>query len=112
MVDVNEITLTGRIAGSPVMRIDCDGEARLMLRVGVRSEYALNGAMHVHPNWFLIFVRGQRAEVLLRQVREGFYVRVEGALQSSLRHDKNGNRRSLVSIAATRVDVIEPENKS
>lgn len=81
---MNRVTLWGHLGGAPVLRHTDTGNAVLSFSMAT-SEYWFDeqNTKHEHTEWHRCAVWGPRAERLIRQLRSGSQVLVEGRLRTT-----------------------------
>lgn len=103
-MSINKVAITGNLGADPELRSTAKGTSVLTFRVAVNERVPDGtGGWEDKAHWFRCAVFGKRAEGLARILRKGSHVGVSGKLREET-WEKNGERRSTVSIVADEVD--------
>jgi single-strand DNA-binding protein len=94
----NHVSLIGELGAEPELVRRPDG--RLLLKLRVFTTETLFGKDVTE--WHRVTVWGAQADSLMRMLRSGSTVAVEGRLQTSA-YEKNGEKRYSTEIVASRV---------
>lgn len=100
-MSINRVVVSGNLTRDPELRATPGGTQVLGFGVAVndRRRNQQTGEWEDYPNFIDCTMFGNRAEALLRILRKGMKVAIEGKLRYSSWEDKNGGgRRSKVEI--------------
>ena len=102
---LNDVKLSGRVAMPPEMRYTTGGMAVMEFRLVYNRRWKdkKTGDWREEPNFFTVNVWGEQAERLTSTLEKGSPVLVEGELRQRSWEAKDGGKRSVVEITASRV---------
>lgn len=110
MSDVNVVALTGRLTRDPEAKATPSGTSVLGFGIAVKeSRKNKAGQWEDYPNFIDCVLFGKRADALSRMLSKGMQVSVSGHLRQESWQDKDGHRRSRVSVIAEEV-VLPPRD--
>jgi len=108
MPNVNQVTLTGRLAQDPEYRITEGGHPRLSARLAVNRSYRdRDGEWQSEASFFNIVVWQKLAEVNADRLAKGTPVLVSGRLRSHSWRDEEEQPHSLVEVQVRTLQVLE-----
>src|SRR5947207_4433721 len=100
---VNKVILVGHLGADPDMRYTPSGQGVCELRLATSESWNdKNGQRQERTEWHRIVVWGKRAEVCSKYLAKGRQVFVEGRIQTRTYDDKDGNKRYITEIIASR----------
>lgn len=106
---LNTVILLGRTTMDPDLRYTPKGSAVLNFRIAVDRAWRdkATNEWKREASFFTVNVWGQAAERLNETMRKGSAVLVEGQLRSRSWETQNGEKRSVVEIWGSRVQVLD-----
>jgi single-strand DNA-binding protein len=103
MMDVNSVTVSGRLTRDPELKYTSGGTATLTLSLAHEwSKKGASGEWEKQANFFDVKVWGKIAEWLAKDLTKGTLVSVQGELRQE-RWEKDGHKNSRVVINADKV---------
>ena len=105
---MNLVVHKGRLVADPEMKVFEDGSKVCNFRLAVRRDFK-NRDGEYDSDFFNYFVGGFSADFMEKYGRKGRMVLVQGALRSRPYTDKDGNKRTDISV---RVNNIEFEDSA
>lgn len=100
----NTVMLIGNLARDPELRYTQGGDAILSLRIGVSESWKdRSGNQQEKTHWIDITLWRELAEQC-QNLRKGDPILVQGRLVNSNWEDKEGNKRNIVKVEATKVE--------
>lgn len=108
MIDVNRVTLAGRLTRDPEVRYTTNGTAVATLRLASDRKFKGRSGDTREETLFIDVVAWQRtAEICAQYLSKGRPVYVEGRLQSRNWETKDGQKRTSIEIVAERVQFMD-----
>lgn len=105
---MNLVVHKGRLVADPEMKVFEDGSKVCNFRLAVRRDFK-NRDGEYEPDFFNYAAGGPSADFMEKYGRKGRMVLVQGALRSRPYTDKDGNKRTDISV---RVNNIEFEDSA
>ena len=107
MIDVNRVTLTGRLTRDPELRYTGNGSPVTTLRIACSRKYRTRAGDTKEDTLFIDVVAWERtAEICAQYLGKGRPVYVEGRLQSRS-WEKDGQKRNTIEMVADRVQFMD-----
>lgn len=108
MASLNRVILCGNLTRDPETSFTPSGMAitKVGLAVNERVKNQQTGEWSDRANYFDVTAFGRQAEVCRDYLRKGSPMLMEGRLRWESWEDKDGNKRSKVSVVADRVQLI------
>lgn len=104
---VNKAILIGNLGKDPELSYTQNGTARCRFSLATGETYLNNaGEKQERTEWHNIVVWGKLAETVNKFVQKGRQVYVEGRIQNRSYDDKDGNKRYISEINATKVTFL------
>lgn len=106
-MNVNRVTLSGRVVTRPELSTTRNGLHVLKFRVAVNGRIRNSATLgwEERPNYFSCVVFGNRASDVSEFLCVGMRIALDGELRRSEWKDENGNKRESVSVVARTLDV-------
>ena len=103
MIDVNRVTLVGRLTRDPELRYTGNGSPVTTLRIACSRKFRTRAGEKKEDTLFIDVVAWERtAEICAQYLGKGRPVYVEGRLQSRT-WEKDGQKRTTIDMVADRV---------
>jgi single-strand DNA-binding protein len=100
---LNRITIIGNLGRNPEMRYTQTGKSVCNMSIGV-TEKRRNGEDFLdHTEWFTIVCFGKIADNVVRFLKKGRQVYVDGKIQNKKWKDKNGIQRTSYEIIVNQI---------
>ena len=109
---MNQVCLIGRLTRDPDIRYGGEGNQMCIARFSIaidRGKSKDGKALTDYPN---IIAFGKTAEVVDKYVHKGDLIGVTGRIQTGSYQDKEGRTVYTTDVAAERVDLLTPKDKS
>lgn len=104
---VNKAILVGNLGKDPELSYTQGGTARCRFSIATTESYMNNaGERQERTEWHNIVVWGKLAETVGKFLQKGRQVFVEGRIQSRSYEDKDGNKRNITEINASKVTFL------
>lgn len=100
MSDLNLVALGGRLVNDPDVRHTNNNTSVMNFRLCSNRVYTRNNERVEEPVFVDVVVWGKQAESLSKVLTKGRFVTVSGRLRQESWEDKDGNRRSRLSVVA------------
>jgi single-strand DNA-binding protein len=111
--NINRVVLLGRLTRDPELRTLPSGTTLCNMRVACdSSRREQDGSYSRKPNFFSVRTFGGQAENIVRYLRKGSRVAIDGRLDWSEWETGEGARRQAVDIVAARVEFLDRPNES
>jgi len=108
MIDVNKVSLAGRLTQDPELRYIPSGAAVTTLRMAVNTTFRpKDGEKREEVCYINVVVWRRMAETCVEYLRKGSPVFVEGRLQSRSWETQDGQKRSTIEVQSDRVQFME-----
>jgi single-strand DNA-binding protein len=108
MIDVNKVSLAGRLTQDPELRYIPSGAAVTTLRMAVNTTFRpKDGEKREEVCYINVVVWRRMAETCVEYLRKGSPVFVEGRLQSRSWETQDGQKRSTIEVQSDRVQFLE-----
>ena len=105
MVDVNRVTVTGRLTADPTLAATASGTSVLTVPLSFSAARPDGrGGWEQEANYVDVSVYGRRAEGLARVLRKGSFVCVDGRLRWR-QWERDGQRRTKLDVVASEVSL-------
>ncbi|MGZ3688866.1 MAG: single-stranded DNA-binding protein [Bdellovibrionota bacterium] len=115
MRDVNKVILVGRLGTDVAKREGKNGSSFCTFSLATTSRKKSeieSEKLEETTTWHSVSVFGKEAENCILYLKKGNTVFVEGTLQKRFYNDKDGNKRTAVSVSADRVNFISMRKRS
>ena len=107
MIDVNNVTLAGRLTRDPELRYTGNGTAVTTLRIASSRKFKTKTGDEREDTLFIDVVAWARtAEICAQYLSKGRPVYIEGRLQSR-QWEKDGQKRTTIEVVADRVQFMD-----
>ena len=109
------VTLLGRLGADPIAATRKDGSTFIDKNGNMLVNFSLaetNSRDRDKTNWHQCTILGQQADLVLRTVRKGDRLLVEGNLDYDTYTDKDGNLRTAVKITVRNFTYVETKRDS
>ena len=104
---LNKVQLIGNLTATPALRYTQLGKVLTTIRIGCNSYTGTGDDGPTQRTEFVnVVIWGKRAEGLVKVVKKGTQVYVEGRLQTRFYDDKQGQRRYLTEVVAREVGLL------
>jgi len=104
MASLNKIMLIGNVGSDPEMRYTPNGKAVTSFRMATNHRYiGADGERKEETEWFRVNVWGRQAESCNQFLSKGKQVYVEGRLHTNNWEGQDGQMRTSLEVAASRV---------
>ena len=100
---MNSVNLIGRLGRDPELKYTPQGTAVCTFSV------AVDAGRDKPADWFDIVVWEKQAETAAQHLAKGRQVGISGRLQTRSYEGRDGQKRKVVEIVATRVDFVGPK---
>jgi len=108
MIDVNTVSLVGRLTRDPELRYTSSGTAVTTLPLAVSRKYTSKTGEKGEETCFInVVVWAKAAEFCAEYLGKGRAVFAEGRLQSRSWETDTGQKRSVIEVRARRVQFLE-----
>ena len=98
---INKVTLLGNLGQNPELKYAQNGNAVLNLRMATNDRYRdAKGEWHDRTEWHTVVVFGKSAESLVKKIKKGTLLYVEGRIHSRSYEDKTGVKRYVTEVSA------------
>ncbi len=114
MIDINRITLLGRLGGDPVQKTTQNGKIVVNFSVATARRFQATDASEPQEEtqWHKIVVWGKRAESCSKYLKKGNPVLIEGRLQSRDYEGVDGVKRKTFEINADTINFLNTQNQN
>jgi len=107
MASVNKAILIGNLGKDPDLRYTPSGQAVATFPVATSERYKdKDGNWQERTDWHNIVVWGRQGETAKEYLRKGRSVYVEGRIQTRSYDDREGNKKWITEIVASRVQFL------
>ena len=107
MIEVNRVTLAGRLTRDPELRYTGSGTAVLNLRVACGRKFRTKAGENKEDTLFIdVVVWDRTAEICAQYLSKGRPVHVTGRLQSRS-WERDGQKRTSIEVVADRVQFMD-----
>ena len=104
---LNKVQLIGNLTATPALRYTQLGKVLTTIRIGCNSYTGTGDDGPTQRTEFVnVVIWGKRAEGLVKVVKKGTQVYVEGRLQTRFYDDKQGQRRYVTEVVAREVGLL------
>jgi single-strand DNA-binding protein len=104
---MNKAVVIGRLGRDPELRATQSGQSVTNFTVATNENYKDgNGERQERTEWHNIVVWGKQAESCAKYLKKGRQVAVDGRLQSRSYDDREGVKRHITEIVASRVEFL------
>jgi single-strand DNA-binding protein len=104
---MNSINILGRLTKQPELKTSQSGKYYSNFSIAVNTGWGDNR----ETSFFNCMAFGKTAETVVQYFSKGHRILIDGSLKQDSWTDKEGNKKTSVSIIVNRVDFIEPKNK-
>lgn len=104
MIDINSVTLTGRLTRDSEIKYTASGTAVCNFAIAVNSNKKVGDKWEDVPNFFDVTLWGKLGEALNTKLLKGVAVTVQGELKQE-RWEQDGKTRSAVKINAQNIRI-------
>jgi len=104
---MNHVSIIGNLGKDPELRYSSSGTAVATLSIAVNERITRNGERQEHTSWFQVVCWARLAENVAQYLQKGSRVAVEGSLRQRTYETGEGQRRSVVEIAARTIDFLD-----
>jgi single-strand DNA-binding protein len=109
MASFNKITIVGYLGRDPEMRFTPQGTAVCNFSVATTERRKdRNGEFQDQTTWFRIAVFGKLAETANQYLSKGKQVYIEGRLRQDEYTDREGQKRTVLEVAASDIQFLTP----
>lgn len=112
MASLNKVYLIGNLTRDPDLRGTPGGSSVCTLGIAVNRRYTVNGQERDETVFVDVEVWGKTAEVCHRNLAKGSSVMIEGRLKLDQWEDRNGGKRSKLSVVAENVQFISRKEQA
>lgn len=107
MIDVNDVSLTGRLTRDPELRYTASGTAVLTLRIACGRKFRTKSGETKEDTLFIdVVVWDRTAENCAQYLSKGRPVHVTGRLQSRS-WEKDGQKRTTIEVVGNRIQFMD-----
>ncbi len=107
MVSVNKVILIGNLGKEPDLRYTPSGQPVATFPMATSEKWKdKDGQLQQKTDWHNVVAWGRQAEICKEYLKKGSPVYIEGRIQSRSYEDKDGNRRYITEIVATRMQML------
>lgn len=107
MASFNKIIIVGHLGKDPEMRFTPQGTAVCNFSVATSEKRKdRNGEFQESTTWFRVAVFGKQAELANQYLSKGRQVYIEGRLRQDEYTDREGQKRTVLEVAATDVQFL------
>jgi single-strand DNA-binding protein len=107
MRGLNKVMLIGQLGRDPEMRYTPSGKPVTTMAVETKREWkSPEGERQQESEWFNVVAWGNLAEICKERLKRGFWVYVEGRLQTRSWDDADGKRHHRTEIVANEMLVL------
>lgn len=111
-MDINSVTIVGRIGKDPELREIANSDDKLTSVAVANSSFKKVGdEWQEETSWFDVTFFGKTAERVVEKCQKGTLIAVQGNLKQRTWEDKNGNKRERVSIVGRQVQFLDKYKK-
>ena len=104
---LNKVQLIGNLTATPALRYTQLGKVLTTIRIGCNSYTGTGDDGPTQRTEFVnVVIWGKRAEGLVKVVKKGTQVYVEGRLQTRFYDDKQGQKRYITEVVAREVGLL------
>ena len=107
---MNAVNIGGRLTKDVELRTTASGKSVASFTIAVKRPFAKEN--EVQADFFPVVVWGKLAENCSTYLSQGWYVNVEGRLQTRSYETSDGARRYVTEIVANRVDFVSAPKKT
>lgn len=104
---MNSINILGRLTKQPELKTSQSGKYYSNFSIAVNTGWGDNK----ETSFFNCMSFGKTAETVVQYFSKGHRILIDGSLKQDSWSDKDGNKRTSVSIIVNRVDFIEQKDK-
>ena len=105
---MNSINILGRLTKQPELKTSQSGKYYSNFSIAVNTGWGDNR----ETSFFNCMAFGKTAETVVQYFSKGHRILIDGSLKQDSWTDKEGNKKTSVSIIVNRVDFIEPKDKA
>ena len=106
-MSVNSVTLLGNLGKEPELKYTPAGNAVCNFSVATSEKWQdKSGQKQEKTEWHNVVVWGKLAETCNQYLNKGRQVYLEGKLQTRSWDDKEGNKKYMTEVNATKIDFI------
>ena len=107
MASVNKAILIGNLGKDPELRYTPSGQAVASFPIATTDRYKdKDGNWQERTDWHNIVVWGRQGETVKEYLRKGRSAYVEGRIQTRSYDDRDGNKKWITEIVASRVQFL------
>jgi single-strand DNA-binding protein len=107
MASVNKAILIGNLGKDPELRYTTSGQAVANFPMATTERYKdKEGNFQERTDWHNIVVWGRQGETVKEYLRKGRSAYVEGRIQTRSYEDRDGNKKWITEIVASRVQFL------
>jgi len=112
MGSINKVILIGRLGKDPEMRFTPSGRAVTNFTLATDESYTdTSGERQERTEWHRIISWGKLAEYIAKTYTKGKQVYIEGRLQTRTWDDKDGNKRYVTEVIASKTQKLFASTK-
>jgi single stranded DNA-binding protein len=101
MMEINQVELSGYLAGKPAVRTLSSGTRVANARLGQTYAYRTKDGIHKHTNWFNLVFYNKLAQIAVAH-EKGDHIHITGTLQQRVFTPKDGSRRTVYEVVVQR----------
>lgn len=105
---LNKVMIIGRLGGEPEMRFTASGRPVVAFNVAITRDWTNNNGEHQEETeWFHVVAWGGLAEICKQRLHQGYWVYVEGRLQTRSWESANHQRQYRTELVAQEIIFLE-----
>lgn len=104
----NKVQLIGNVGSDPQVTEFSNGTKKTKISLATTEYYrSQSGEKSTRTNWHNVVAFGSAGEIIIRYLKKGNRVAIEGKLNYHNYEDKEGNRRYITEIVVNEVVILD-----